>query len=189
MRQRRQPDGSVRGARLGRPGQPDRYWTEPHAARCGLRGVEAVRGVDFKNDDAEEILETYGAAATAATALAVHIADLADNLPARLGTTFANAGAVAAEFAKRLIDYLLVEQIKDVSVPVYEALRVLGIVELKSPGDPGENYPNRSDRVRRAVHFDRVPKLLIDPAGLFSDVYKWGTPSQISTCWWIGSST
>ena len=85
---------------------------------------------------------------------------------------------MAAEFAKRLIDYLLVEQIKDVSAPVHEALQVLGIVELKSPDDPGENYPNRSDRVRRVVQFDRIPKLITDPAGLFRDVYKWGTPQS-----------
>jgi hypothetical protein len=109
--------------------------------------------------------------------LAVHIADIADGVPTHLGPAFSNAAAVAAEFAKRLLDYLLTEQILAVSPPAYEALQVLGILELKSPDDPGESHPNRSDRVRRVVLYERIPKLLIDPVGILREVYGWGTPN------------
>jgi hypothetical protein len=133
-----------------------------------------VRDLDLESDELEDILATYGLAATAAGALAVNIATVADDITDHLGAGFTG---IEGEFAKRLIDFLLVEQVRQAAPPVYWALVGLGIFELKAPQDE-QNQPHRSDRERRIVHFERIPKLFTNPVGLFEDVYGWGKPNS-----------
>ena len=147
---------------------------DPTIIDAVITAIEDVRSLDLETAEFEDVIATYGVAATAAGALAAHIADLADNGAGDLDAAVADA----AELTERLIDFLLVEQVRRTAPPVYHALVVLGIFELKAPTDQGENTPNRSDRVRRVVRFERIPKVITDPVGLFEDVYKWGKPNS-----------
>jgi hypothetical protein len=147
---------------------------DPTVISTLVTALENARNLDLENAEFEDVMATYGLVATAAGLLAADIAELADGGAGDLGAVVADT----AELTKRLIDFLLVEQVRRTAPPVYEALRVVGIFELKAPTDSGESGPNRSDRTRRVVRFDRVPKVLTDPIGLFEEVYGWGTPTS-----------
>ena len=54
-------------------------------------------------------------------------------------------------------------------------LRLAGIVEVvDEDADPSEFQPPYT---RRTLHWDRLGRLLSDPASLLHDAYGWGTPA------------
>src|SRR5439155_4323899 len=75
---------------------------------------------------------------------------------------------------RRVADYLLVEFAHATLEPAYWALVIAGVFELQPY--PANAATFQSEHVRRVVHYHRLKKLVTDPAGLFTDVYGWGTP-------------
>ena len=149
---------------------------DPLILDTAFEAVVDVRAMDLETVDTETALIKYGVAATAAGALAAHIASVADDLDTHLGNTFLNAAAdMVTEFPKRLVDYLIVDYVEQVAPPLHRAFLVLGLFELEEFGADPATF--RSAHVRRVVRFDRLPKLFSDPAGLLEEVYDWGKPS------------
>ena len=135
---------------------------DPLILDTAFEAVVDVRAMDLETVDTETALIKYGVAATAAGALAAHIASVADDLDTHLGNTFLNAAAdMVTEFPKRLVDYLIVDYVEQVAPPLYRAFLVLGLFELEEFGADPATF--RSAHVRRVVRFDRLPKLFTRP--------------------------
>jgi hypothetical protein len=120
------------------------------------------------------VLERYGALFTVVAALAVHLVDVASRLGDHLDAAFLAASNIIAELPRRLIDYLIIEQLREASESIFQTLFTLGIFELRDiEADPATFT---STHTRRIVRYDRLGMLLADPPALARDVYGWGDP-------------
>jgi hypothetical protein len=82
---------------------------------------------------------------------------------------------IVDEFFPRLADFLLIQLVGAAAPPAVPIGVLLGLFELTLlPADPAIFQP---EHVRQVVRFDRIPKALTDPGGLFQEVYGWGTAS------------
>jgi hypothetical protein len=118
------------------------------------------------------------ALATAFAELALALADLIeqlDDLPGDLGATpeYLDATGIVDEFFPRLADVLVIQLVGSAAPAAVPAGLLLGWFELRPlPADPALF---QVAHVRQIVHWNRIPKLFTDPAGLLRDVYGWGT--------------
>jgi len=102
------------------------------------------------------------------------IEQLRNTLGTELPTPFVTATNIAHDFPTRLYEFLLHTALES-RVPL--AARILALFGIL------EALPQEQDDLRfqpeftlRRVRIDRVATLIQDPAGLFRDVYGWGTP-------------
>ena len=76
-----------------------------------------------------------------------------------------------ATFAQELLEWLLYMYVKDHQRVLFGILHFLGVLTEE------EEYPAvpfRHNYLRRGVRWDRIPKIVTSPQGLFADVYGWG---------------
>jgi hypothetical protein len=82
-------------------------------------------------------------------------------------------GAFARSFASRVLQRLVVDYLESRVSQVVTALLASGCIEIvEEPGGMGDSL--LVPYLRKTLHFDRIIRLVTDPAGLLRDVYKWG---------------
>lgn len=82
--------------------------------------------------------------------------------------------AFAGEIVRKLVDYLIVENIESRFEANAALLNITGILERKEmPGEEGKAW--RPPYIQKQIHFDRISDLLSDPANYLSTAYQWGT--------------
>ena len=77
-----------------------------------------------------------------------------------------------AAFAEELFDLLLFLYLRRHVPILFGGLRFLGILTEDLQQDPPQL--GRQPYLKRAVHWDRIPKVVAQPKGLFAEVYGWG---------------
>jgi len=81
------------------------------------------------------------------------------------------SNAPLKELPARLLDYLIIEYTAKNRQPVHAVMSVLGIFErIDLPVDNTIYQPGVS---LRKIFWERLPKLITDPVGLFNDIYEW----------------
>jgi hypothetical protein len=111
---------------------------------------------------------TLSALDALARSLCDHGADLPGIMPAQIN-------AFASDLPRKLLDLVLVEALDDYQPVMSALLTFVGIVERTAvEGDPSD--PTRPEYEAVAVHLDRAPRLLADPALYLSDHLDWGAP-------------
>jgi uncharacterized protein DUF6603 len=88
----------------------------------------------------------------------------------------ADVAAFAALLPRRLLDFLLVEYLAARAPLALPGLTLLGLVD-RAPELGDAANPLKPPFIRRAVHFERLPDLVSDPATYLADTYGWGTPA------------
>ena len=134
----------------------------PSYAELGQRAADALAAVEALADDPtlQEILdaiEQVGAVYRAAQALA--------DAPGGV-----DAGALLADFAEALLEFLLVEYLAAALPSVYRALEMLGVILHEHH----ESTPDRPAHVRTRLRYDQIPAVLADPLSVPNRVYGWG---------------
>ncbi len=127
----------------------------------------------FGDPDEATVASAYASLVSSAHQLVVHIYSVHERIGTHLDAAFLSASHIAEEIPKRLLDYLIVEYVKNSSEALFETLMTMGIFEL--PLIPRDETTFTSEHVRRIIRFDRLSKLLTDPSGILRDVYGWGT--------------
>jgi len=93
------------------------------------------------------------------------------------GLTEAPAGVdpaeLAQEFARRLFEYLLIEDVRLYAPRWFAALQSLGIIWFEHVA-PTATRPRFT---RRHLEWDQIPAILGDPASIPGRLYGWGTPN------------
>ncbi|GIH26577.1 hypothetical protein Aph01nite_48870 [Acrocarpospora phusangensis] len=85
---------------------------------------------------------------------------------------FADATRLAETLPRRLLDWLVVEQLEERVPAVVDALRVLGVVEVEPvPPDPPSFT---TEHIRRAIHPRVLVTLVTDPERWWREAYGWG---------------
>lgn len=152
-----------------------------HALGIDASAVQAVIEALDKFSDAVSVDEPDRAtvalrAAVLVAAVAAASLDLADagsRAAAGQDPAFLAASRVVEELPRRLLDWIVVEQLRSTNVVALEALRVLGIVEVEEVEADPETFTTRHEH--RAIHLDRLTLLLTDPRGWLERTYGWGT--------------
>jgi len=92
------------------------------------------------------------------------------------GITPADLQAFAADLARKVFDYLLVEYVEHYHQSLFAVSSFMGIIEkTKVDGDPAVAY--KPTYYHRAVHFNLLPRWLQPSGALFADLYDWNTPA------------
>jgi hypothetical protein len=87
----------------------------------------------------------------------------------------AELAAFAAALPRKLIDYTLVEYLRQVAPTIVPTLSLLGVVDdSTTPGNPAD--PLTPPGLVRAFHLDRLVHAFLDPVTYLSDAYGFGTP-------------
>lgn len=119
--------------------------------------------------------------------LAIAVAQVADalldffarlrQLTAGLQATpeYLQATQIVDEFFPRLADVLVVQLIGQAAPAAVPLGVLLGLLEITP--QPADAAKFQVGHLRQAVRWDRFGNLLSDPAGLFAEVYGWGTPA------------
>lgn len=149
--------------------------------------VEAMTGVISALDALSEALDVdepdRGVVALRSASLAAAVAVAARSM-AELGTraaggqdpAFVAASRLAEELPRRLLDWLVVEQLGATSVATLEALRLLGIVDIHDVQADPETFTAQHEH--RSVRLDRLTAILTDPHRWFEQTYGWGTENS-----------
>lgn len=125
--------------------------------------------LDSRPDDAALAASLLQAIAPLVQALA----GLAATPPAGLPAPF-DSPTFWAEVPGALADHLLLRLIEKQTRPLYAMLRLLGIAEITDEAPAGEG---RKPYRRMAIHWERLPRVIGDPAGLLRELYRWqGSP-------------
>jgi hypothetical protein len=127
-------------------------------ASVSLSMLQQIAAVVRAANDAADALQDLSTAATDLTA-----------------AQQAELKAVAEVFVERLLDRLLVEYIEKRFPQLALALIATGGIEIsRMPGGPAGSL--QGAYTRKVFSFDRMVRLLTDPAGLLEEVYGWGQP-------------
>ena len=86
---------------------------------------------------------------------------------------YLDRSGIKDEFLTRLLDLYLIQSSAVASRPTFDLALLLGWFELAPHEADAQIF--QAAHLRHVVHWDRVPMLLSDPAGLARDVYGWGT--------------
>jgi hypothetical protein len=113
------------------------------------------------------------AALVAAVASAVrNLADVGRRAAEGQDPAFATASAIVQELPRRLLDWIVVQQIEATSIIALDSLRVLGVVEVEDVSADPDTFTTA--HVHRAIRLDRLATLLTDPARWLEVTYGWG---------------
>src|SRR5512139_949006 len=100
------------------------------------------------------------------------LADMGD-LRLQAPQDYLDRSGIKDEFLTRLFDLYLIQAAAVASRPVFDVGVLLGWFELqRHDADPAKF---QVAHLRHVVHWDRVPMLFSDPAGLLRETYGWGT--------------
>ena len=118
------------------------------------------------------------AAAGLAEAL-VNLVKALQGLPAALNAQLPPAFVAATNFpnafADRFLGTLIADGLSNSAPLLSRVLRLIGLIEIAmKPADAAHFQPAFK---LRAVHWDRIGRLLSDPVQLMKDVYGWGSPA------------
>jgi hypothetical protein len=103
------------------------------------------------------------------------IEDLHNTLGGELPAPFVAATNIAQDFPTRLYEFLVHSALESQAPLATHILAFFGIVEaIPQPEDATKFQP---EFVLRRLRIERLATLLQDPAGLFREVYGWGTPT------------
>jgi hypothetical protein len=102
------------------------------------------------------------------------LADLGD-LRLQAPQEYLDRTRIKDDFLIRLFDLYLIQAAAVASRPLFDMAVLLGWFELqRHEADPAAF---QVAHLRHVVHWDRVPMLFSDPAGLLRETYGWGTPA------------
>ena len=144
-----------------------------------LPGLVGVLDQAIQDEDTEAAiaagLDLVTTAVEAVDAVATFASALED---AAAGTLTDDERAELATFAEalpgRLLEYLVVERLRERLPTLAAVLELLGIAErVLEPADPGRRL--QLPHERRAVRLDRIPLLLTSPTDFVQEVFGWGT--------------
>jgi hypothetical protein len=158
----------------------------PSLAALKDSGERLTASLDALNDAAVALSEDPAGDETAVmTAAALLLLDvgltfdgierLRTTLGGELPAPFVAATNIAQDFPARLYEFLFYTALESQAPLPAHILALFGIIEaVPHAADPAKFQP---EFVLRRLRIERIPQLLQDPAGLFRDVYGWGTPS------------
>ena len=140
-----------------------------------LQKLEIVLDINFETESNTNILAKFADLLAAVIPLFVQIYQVGSTLDTKLDTAFKTATGIVNQIPVRLVDYLLHQFFCSHYPPLYRALIVFGIFEIKSFEEDAASFT--SNHKRRIIYYDRLLKLLTKPDELFGEVYGWGTPA------------
>ncbi|MEM6269774.1 MAG: DUF6603 domain-containing protein [Bacteroidota bacterium] len=149
------------------------------SAVSSLRTTMDLQGtIDNLATIVEQIINKDGDVVALAQSAATLVKDLYDKIaqfnvpPTSAGSLLApfNSSAFWQAMADDLIDYLIVEYLKEEKPVVYAVMLLPGIITEEDVSPTGTN---RVDYTKRQIHWDRLIKLLTQPGQLFKEVYHW----------------
>jgi hypothetical protein len=135
-----------------------------------VAALAAATGLDAILAATQELVKALVAIFKAIDALADVIKKLSNELP---GVTSGDVEAFAEVFAQRLLESLVVIYLEGSFPRLTAFLALLGIVEI-APSPPEQVDATHPAYLRRALHFDNVPKVLKSIDAFMRDEYKWG---------------
>ncbi len=107
---------------------------------------------------------------TAAKDLIARVAAAADaikQLETQLKAAGGNVGGDVSQFARRLLDFLILDYLDKQQGEAHELLHLAGLIEHEE--NPGDGKPSR------LIHWERFGPILTQPGKVFDDVYQWQT--------------
>jgi hypothetical protein len=128
---------------------------------------------DLISGSSGSLLPEYGAVLVAAAAVVDDILTLGPRLTQSLDPAYVAASQIAIELPRRLLDWLVMEQLSETSRPLLYSLAIAGIVELVPVEADPPTYTTR--HLRRVLHPENLPKLVTAPAQYLATWYGWGT--------------
>lgn len=164
----------------------DLGWTLPDPVPPALIGLrDSIASLAQKTDHLTTLVASgagdgdllaAGAEVVAALVNAVNtIGSLPGALAAQLPPGFVAATNFPNVFAQRLFGTLIVDGLLEMLPLETNIVRVLGLVEVVDlPPDPAHFQPAFK---LRALHWERLGMLLLDPVAIMHDAYGWGTSS------------
>src|SRR5829696_2564230 len=117
-----------------------------------------------------------GALAIAVAGATADISAAGERAAQGLDPAFLTVTNFVEEFPRRLLDWLVIEQLEEISAVAVEALRVLAIIEVE-PVEP-DPATFTTEHTRRAIHLDRLASLFTDPNGWLEEAYGWDTDAS-----------
>ncbi len=147
------------------------------AVAVAAKGLTEALGdlIAARLDEADEtvaIAEVLGGVTAVVASIQALPASLTAPEPAGLPPAYLAASGIADEIERRIIDKLLIDQIKSTSQGVRSLLVATGIIAVEEV--PVVDGPSI---VIERVRLDRLSLLFTDQKQLLSQVYGWGTPS------------
>lgn len=92
------------------------------------------------------------------------------------GVTSAQIGDFIGNFAKNLLDYLLIKYLESKSQMLVAALEFFGIVE-KTVQNQGSTNTFAPEFIQHRLHLNNLVEFFKDPASLTANLYDWGKPN------------
>ncbi|WP_438030314.1 DUF6603 domain-containing protein [Sorangium sp. So ce233] len=80
-----------------------------------------------------------------------------------------------SEIPPALADYLLLRLLESQVPALHGVLRLVGLATLTHEAPAGAG---RVPYLKRAIRWDRIPRLVSDPVGLFKEIYRWDVAGQ-----------
>ena len=138
-------------------------------ARVGTRLTTwATRAADPEASSDEQAV----ALADLAEAVVEVLDDLGD-LRLEAPQDYLDRSGIKDDFLTRLFDLYLIQSAAVASRPAFDVAMLLGWFELQRHDADPTTF--QVAHLRHVVHWDRVPMLFSDPAGLLREAYGWGT--------------
>ena len=111
-------------------------------------------------------------AAGAVGEITLAVGRLSEVVNAQLPQGFLIASGIAERLPKRMLDWLVTEELLESRPTVYHAARLAGLIEVHDrAADATIFQPEFTERI---VHWDQIGALFTDPVGGFRDRYGWG---------------
>ena len=128
--------------------------------------------LDEDEPDASQVLLRAGALVAVVAVAVDHVVTAAGHAADGQDPAFLAATRLAEQLPRRLLDWLVIEQLEERSPATVDALRVLGVVEVEPvPPDPPSFT---TEHVHRATHPEALVTLLTDPVRWWRETYGWG---------------
>ena len=128
--------------------------------------------LDDDEPDASQVLLRAGALVAVVAVAVEHVVTAAGHAGDGQDPTFLAATRLAEQLPRRLLDWLVIDQLEERSPATVDALRVLGVVTVEPvPPDPPSFT---TEHVHRATHLDTLVILLTDPVRWWRETYGWG---------------
>ncbi|HEU4399517.1 MAG TPA: DUF6603 domain-containing protein [Actinomycetota bacterium] len=128
--------------------------------------------LDDDDPDPSQVLLRSGALVAVVAVAIEHVVTAAGHAGDGQDPAFLAATRLAEQFPRRLLDWLVVEQLEERSPATVDALRVLGVVEVEPvPPDPPSFT---TEHIHRATHPKTLVTLITDPARWWRETYGWG---------------
>jgi hypothetical protein len=138
--------------------------------------IQSVQELDEIDADYQETLHRFAELALQLSRAVQHFIQVADNVSNYVDAAFSARDQIVAELPKRLADYLVYQATHYGNEALAQGLVLLGFFELRDVDADPSNFI--SEHTLRIVHWNRLTKLVADPAGLMREVYGWGESNR-----------